>query len=173
MILCRHPMRRRRKRTSLRLCRTKETPSVGMATWRDARRIPQRARLHHVGEGSADRRAWHMDYNFAWPHGPLGRLPPGVFGTSRGPAVQRGRTLRSSQALRAPPRLTANESKGGTVSSCRWSYWEQAISSRALMQGPGDHGNCELAELRKCMLLEISRPFLINYERDWQLFPPE
>jgi len=39
--------------------------------------------------------AWRIDYNTVRPHGRLGRLPPAVFGATRGPEEQRGGTLRS------------------------------------------------------------------------------
>jgi putative transposase len=39
--------------------------------------------------------AWRIDYNTVRPHGRLGRLPPALFGATRGPEEQRGGTLRS------------------------------------------------------------------------------
>ena len=53
--------------------------------------------------------AWRIDYNTVRPHGRLGRLPPAVYGATRGqPEEQRGGTLRAIEgsAPRPPPRCT-------------------------------------------------------------------
>jgi putative transposase len=48
--------------------------------------------------------AWRIDYNTVRPHGRLGRLPPAVYGATRGqPEEQRGGTLRATGAPRPAP----------------------------------------------------------------------
>ena len=57
--------------------------------------------------------AWRIDYNTVRPHGRLGRLPPAVYGATRGqPEEQRGGTLRAIEGSAprpvAPPSLTGS-----------------------------------------------------------------
>ena len=64
--------------------------------------------------------AWRIDYNTVRPHGPLGRLPPAVFGATRRPEEQRGGTLRSIRGLRAPPRCTINPESKSALPPENW-----------------------------------------------------
>jgi len=57
--------------------------------------------------------AWRIDYNTVRPHGRLGRLPPAVYGATRGqPEEQRGGTLRA--IVGSAPRPVAPQSQTGS-----------------------------------------------------------
>jgi len=57
--------------------------------------------------------AWRIDYNTVRPHGRLGRLPPAVYGATRGqPEEQRGGTLRAIRG--SAPRPVASPSQTGS-----------------------------------------------------------
>ena len=57
--------------------------------------------------------AWRIDYNTVRPHGRLGKLPPAVYGATRGqPEEQRGGTLRAIEG--SAPRPVAPPSQSGS-----------------------------------------------------------
>ncbi len=160
-----------RKRTSLRLCRTKETPSVGMATWRDARRNTSTStsspRWRRLGRSSSLAHGLQLCMA-ARPLGPVASGSVRHFARPRG-ATGPDAALEPSASCPAPisrpTRAKAEQSQAADgVTGSR--PFRPALDARSRRSW-----QLRACRMRKCMLLEISRPFLINYERDWQTVP--
>lgn len=85
-----------------------------------ARRVPQRARLHHAGRGPAHRRSLAHRLQHGKAARSVGQVASG--GVRRYAQTRRatGRDAALDRGLRAPPRRTINhQSKRGTDSTCR------------------------------------------------------